>query len=153
MAKIPVLEMKNVRKSFGDLEVLKDISLSVREGEVVSVLGPSGSGKSTLLRCATQLETMTSGELSYMGETEPKEMMKYYGMVFQNFNLFPHYSVLKNIIDAPVSTQKRDKNEVLSLARSLLKKLGLEGKEDSYPCQLSGGQKQRVAIARALAMQ
>ena len=153
MAKIPVLEMKNVRKSFGDLEVLKDISLSVREGEVVSVLGPSGSGKSTLLRCATQLETMTSGELSYMGETEPKEMMKYYGMVFQNFNLFPHYSVLKNIIDAPVSTQKRDKNEVLSLARSLLKKLGLEGKEDSYPCQLSGGLKQRVAIARALAMQ
>ena len=153
MAKIPALEMKNVRKSFGDLEVLKDISLSVREGEVVSVLGPSGSGKSTLLRCATQLEIMTSGELSYMGETEPKEMMKYYGMVFQNFNLFPHYSVLKNIIDAPVSTQKRDKNEVLSLARSLLKKLGLEGKEDSYPCQLSGGQKQRVAIARALAMQ
>ena len=153
MAKIPVLEMKNVRKSFGDLEVLKDISLSVREGEVVSVLGPSGSGKSTLLRCATQLEIMTSGELSYMGETEPKEMMKYYGMVFQNFNLFPHYSFLKNIIDAPVSTQKRDKNEVLSLARSLLKKLGLEGKEDSYPCQLSGGQKQRVAIARALAMQ
>lgn len=153
MAKIPVLEMKNVRKSFGDLEVLKDISLSVREGEVVSVLEPSGSGKSTLLRCATQLEIMTSGELSYMGETEPKEMMKYYGMVFQNFNLFPHYSVLKNIIDAPVSTQKRDKNEVLSLARSLLKKLGLEGKEDSYPCQLSGGQKQRVAIARALAMQ
>ncbi|MCI8562803.1 MAG: amino acid ABC transporter ATP-binding protein [Lachnospiraceae bacterium] len=150
---MPVLEMKNVRKSFGDLEVLKDISLSVREGEVVSVLGPSGSGKSTLLRCATQLETMTSGELSYMGETEPKEMMKHYGMVFQNFNLFPHYSVLKNIIDAPVSTQKRDKNEVLSLARSLLKKLGLEGKEDSYPCQLSGGQKQRVAIARALAMQ
>ncbi len=152
MAEIPVLEMKNVRKSFGDLEVLKDISLSVMEGEVVSVLGPSGSGKSTLLRCATQLESMTSGELSYMGETDPKEIMKYYGMVFQNFNLFPHYSVLKNIIDAPVSTQKRDKNEVLSLARSLLKKLGLEGKEESYPCQLSGGQKQRVAIARALAM-
>lgn len=153
MAEIPVLEMKNVRKSFGDLEVLKDISLQVREGEVVSVLGPSGSGKSTLLRCATQLESMTSGELSYMGVTEPKEMMKYYGMVFQNFNLFPHYSVLKNITDAPVSTQKRDKNEVIAMARSLLKKLGLEGKEDNYPGQLSGGQKQRVAIARALAMQ
>lgn len=153
MAEIPVLEMKNVRKSFGDLEVLKDISLQVREGEVVSVLGPSGSGKSTLLRCATQLESMTSGELSYMGVTEPKEMMKYYGMVFQNFNLFPHYSVIKNITDAPISTQKRDKNEVTALARSLLKKLGLEGKEDNYPGQLSGGQKQRVAIARALAMQ
>lgn len=153
MAEIPVLEMKNVRKSFGDLEVLKDISLQVREGEVVSVLGPSGSGKSTLLRCATQLESMSSGELSYMGVTEPKEMMKYYGMVFQNFNLFPHYSVLKNITDAPISTQKRDKNEVTALARSLLKKLGLEGKEDTYPGQLSGGQKQRVAIARALAMQ
>lgn len=153
MAEIPVLEMKNVRKSFGDLEVLKDISLQVREGEVVSVLGPSGSGKSTLLRCATQLESMTSGELSYMGVTEPKEMMKYYGMVFQNFNLFPHYSVLKNITDAPVSTQKRDKDEVTAMARSLLKKLGLEGKEDNYPGQLSGGQKQRVAIARALAMQ
>ncbi|HBI60295.1 MAG TPA: glutamine ABC transporter ATP-binding protein [Lachnospiraceae bacterium] len=150
---MPVLEMKNVRKSFGDLEVLKDISLQVREGEVVSVLGPSGSGKSTLLRCATQLESMTSGELSYMGVTEPKEMMKYYGMVFQNFNLFPHYSVLKNITDAPVSTQKRDKDEVTAMARSLLKKLGLEGKEDNYPGQLSGGQKQRVAIARALAMQ
>ena len=153
MAEIPVLEMKNVRKSFGDLEVLKDISLQVREGEVVSVLGPSGSGKSTLLRCATQLESMSSGELSYMGVTEPKEMMKYYGMVFQNFNLFPHYSVLKNITDAPIFTQKRDKNEVTALARSLLKKLGLEGKEDTYPGQLSGGQKQRVAIARALAMQ
>lgn len=153
MAAIPVLEMNRVRKSFGELEVLKDISLKVEEGEVVSILGPSGSGKSTLLRCATQLETMTSGTLSYMGETNPKEMMKYYGLVFQNFNLFPHYSVLKNIIDAPVSIQKRDKEEVLRLAQSLLKKLGLEGKEKNYPCQLSGGQKQRVAIARALAMQ
>ncbi len=153
MTDIPVLEMKNVRKSFGDLEVLKDISLKVKEGEVVSILGPSGSGKSTLLRCATQLEKMTSGELSYMGVTDPKEMMKYYGMVFQNFNLFPHYSVLKNITDAPISTQKRDKSEVEALAHSLLKKLGLEGKEANYPGQLSGGQKQRVAIARALAMQ
>jgi len=153
MSDLPVLEMKNVRKSFGDLEVLKDISLKVMEGEVVSILGPSGSGKSTLLRCATQLETMTSGELSYMGVTDSKEMMKYYGMVFQNFNLFPHYSVLKNITDAPISTQKRDKNEVEALAHSLLKKLGLEGKEANYPGQLSGGQKQRVAIARALAMQ
>lgn len=153
MAGIPVLKMEHVRKNFDGLEVLKDISLTVEEGEVVSILGPSGSGKSTLLRCATQLETMTSGALSYMGETNPKEMMKYYGLVFQNFNLFPHYSVLKNVMDAPISTQKRDRKEVAELAKSLIKKLGLEGKEDNYPCQLSGGQQQRVAIARALAMQ
>ena len=149
---ISVLEMKNVRKSFGSLEVLKDISLNVKEGEVVSILGPSGSGKSTLLRCATQLETMTSGNLSYMGETDPKKMMPYYGLVFQNFNLFPHYSVMKNITDAPIHTQKRNKEEVYQQAEALLKKLGLEGKENAYPFQLSGGQQQRVAIARALAM-
>ena len=149
---ISVLEMKNVRKSFGSLEVLKDISLNVKEGEVVSILGPSGSGKSTLLRCATQLETMTSGSLSYMGETDPKKMMPYYGLVFQNFNLFPHYSVIKNITDAPIHTQKRNKEEVYKQAEALLKKLGLEGKENAYPCQLSGGQQQRIAIARALAM-
>lgn len=149
---ISVLEMKNVRKSFGSLEVLKDISLNVKEGEVVSILGPSGSGKSTLLRCATQLETMTSGNLSYMGETDPKKIMPYYGLVFQNFNLFPHYSVMKNITDAPIHTQKRNKEEVYQQAEALLKKLGLEGKENAYPCQLSGGQQQRVAIARALAM-
>ena len=149
---ISVLEMKNVRKSFGSLEVLKDISLNVKEGEVVSILGPSGSGKSTLLRCATQLETMTSGNLSYMGETDPKKMMPYYGLVFQNINLFPHYSVMKNITDAPIHTQKRNKEEVYQQAEALLKKLGLEGKENAYPCQLSGGQQQRVAIARALAM-
>lgn len=149
---ISVLEMKNVRKSFGSLEVLKDISLNVKEGEVVSILGPSGSGKSTLLRCATQLEKMTSGNLSYMGETDPKKMMPYYGLVFQNFNLFPHYSVMKNITDAPIHTQKRNKEEVYQQAEALLKKLGLEGKENAYPCQLSGGQQQRVAIARALAM-
>lgn len=150
---VPVLEIKNVRKNFDSLEVLKDISLSVEEGEVVSILGPSGSGKSTLLRCATQLETMTSGSLSYMGETDPKKMMQYYGLVFQNFNLFPHYSVMKNIMDAPIHIQKRDKTEVMEQAKSLIAKLGLEGKEDAYPCQLSGGQQQRVAIARALAMQ
>ena len=149
---ISVLEMKNVRKSFGSLEVLKDISLNVKEGEVVSILGPSGSGKSTLLRCATQLETMTSGNLSYMGETDPKKMMPYYGLVFQNFNLFPHYSVMIVITDAPINTQKRNKEEVYQQAEALLKKLGLEGKENAYPCQLSGGQQQRVAIARALAM-
>ena len=149
---ISVLEMKNVRKSFGSLEVLKDISLNVKEGEVVSILGPSGSGKSTLLRCATQLETMTSGNLSYMGETDPKKMMPYYGLVFQNFNLFPHYSVLKNIMDAPVSVQKQSKKEAEKEARRLLEKMGLGDKADVYPCQLSGGQQQRVAIARALAL-
>ncbi|MDD7403249.1 MAG: amino acid ABC transporter ATP-binding protein [Butyribacter sp.] len=153
MKNVPVLEMEHVSKNFGELEVLKDISVKVEEGEVVSILGPSGSGKSTLLRCATNLEKMTSGKLSYMGETDEKEMKKYYGLVFQNFNLFPHFSVWKNIVDAPISVQKREKEEVYSQAKSLIKKLGLEGKEDSYPCQLSGGQQQRVAIARALAMQ
>lgn len=153
MAEVPVLEMKNVRKNFGTLEVLKDISLQVEEGEVVSILGPSGSGKSTLLRCATELETMTSGTLSYMGKSNPVEMKKYYGLVFQNFNLFPHLSVWKNIVEAPIIVQKREKEEVFKLAKSLLKKLGLEGKEESYPFELSGGQQQRVAIARALAMQ
>ncbi len=146
------LEVNHIRKSFDDLEVLKDISLHVSEGEVVSILGPSGSGKSTLLRCATQLETMDSGSLSYYGETDKKKMKDYYGLVFQNFNLFPHYTVLKNIMDAPVNVQKRDKEEVKKEALQLIEQMGLQGKEDGYPDQLSGGQKQRVAIARALAM-
>lgn len=137
-----LLKMEHVRKSFGDLEVLKDISLSVEKGEVVSIIGPSGSGKSTLLRCATKLETQDFGEIEYGGS---------FGLVFQNFNLFPHYSVLKNIIDAPLKVQKREKAQVLKEARELLKKMGLEDKEDAYPYQLSGGQQQRVAIARALA--
>lgn len=153
MGKVPVLEMRDVKKSFGSSEILKGISLAVEEGEVVSILGPSGSGKSTLLRCATQLETMTSGNLAYMGKTDAREIAQYYGLVFQNFNLFPHYTVLKNITDAPLHVQKRNKEEVLEAAQSLIKKMGLEGKEDNYPCQLSGGQKQRVAIARALALQ
>lgn len=146
------LEMKHVKKSFDNLEVLKDINIYVEEGEVVSILGPSGSGKSTLLRCATQLEQMDSGELIYYGEQNPLKIKEYYGIVFQNFNLFPHYSVMKNIVDAPVHTQKRDRAEVEKEAKSLIVKMGLEGKEDSYPHQLSGGQQQRVAIARALAM-
>lgn len=146
------LEMKHVKKSFGDLEVLKDISVRVEEGEVVSVLGPSGSGKSTLLRCAAQLETMDSGELTYYGESDAEKQKEYFGLVFQDFNLFPHYSVRKNIMDAPVHTQKRNKEEVLREADKLIAKMGLQGKEDNYPHQLSGGQKQRVAIARALAM-
>ena len=138
-----LFEMKHIKKSFGSLEVLKDISLEVEEGEVLSIIGPSGSGKSTLLRCATGLETPDAGEIVKNGEV---------GLVFQNFNLFPHFSVLKNIIDAPMRVQKRKKEEVLVQARELLKKMGLEGKEDAYPYQLSGGQQQRVSIARALCM-
>ncbi len=162
-----LLEIANCKKSFGDLDVLNDISLNVEEGEVVAIIGPSGSGKSTLLRCATMLEVMDSGELVYLGERAvtneggrsvyaPKERLKkiqqYFGLVFQNFNLFPHYSVMKNIMDAPLHVQKRDKKEVRQTAEDLLEKMGLTGKEDYYPCQLSGGQQQRVAIARALAM-
>lgn len=163
-----LLEMKNVKKSFGDLDVIKDISLSVGEGEIVSVIGPSGSGKSTLLRCATMLETMDSGELIYLGQKagwtgedgkvvyaptkELRKIQENYGLVFQNFNLFPHFSVLKNVMDAPICVQKRDKEEVRKTAMELLKKMGLADKADAYPCQLSGGQCQRVAIARALAL-
>lgn len=138
-----LLEIKNLKKSFGDVEVLKDISLTVERGEVLGIIGPSGSGKSTLLRCATNLETPDSGKICYEGT---------FGLVFQNFNLFPHYSVLKNITDAPVRVQKRKKDEVMKEARELLRKMGLEDKEDAYPYQLSGGQQQRVSIARALAM-
>lgn len=163
-----LLEMNHVQKSFGGLDVIKDISLAVGEGEIVSIIGPSGSGKSTLLRCATMLETMDSGELIYLSEKaawndsqgrtvyaprkELKQIQENYGLVFQNFNLFPHYSVIKNIMDAPIHVQKRDKEEVARSARELLKKMGLEDKENAYPCQLSGGQCQRVAIARALAL-
>lgn len=138
-----LLEIENLKKSFDKLDVLHDISLDVEEGEVVAIIGPSGSGKSTLLRCCTGLEQMDSGNIHYEG---------HFGLVFQNFNLFPHYSVLKNIMDAPVCVQKRNKKEVEKEARQLLVKMGLEDKADNYPCQLSGGQQQRVAIARALAL-
>ncbi|MCR5790222.1 MAG: amino acid ABC transporter ATP-binding protein [Lachnospiraceae bacterium] len=163
-----MVEIKNLKKSFGDLTVLKDVSLSVEKGEVVSVIGPSGSGKSTLLRCATLLETMDSGELSYMGEKacytdaqgrcvyaskeELKHIRKKFGLVFQNFNLFPHFSVLKNVTDAAIVAHGVPKEEAFANARRLLTQFGLEGKEDSYPCQLSGGQQQRVSIVRALAL-
>ena len=162
-----LLEMNHIQKSFDDLEVLKDISISVEEGEILSIIGPSGSGKSTLLRCATMLETIGGGEIRYMGEQVAsaqdgravyvkgdtmKKVRSYFGLVFQSFNLFPHYSVMKNITDAPIHVQKRNKDEVYKEARELLKKMGLEDKEDAYPCQLSGGQCQRVAIARALAL-
>ena len=138
-----LLEIKNLKKSFNDNVVLKDISLSVERGEVLAIIGPSGSGKSTLLRCITGLEQEDSGVIKFDGT---------FGLVFQNFNLFPHHSVMKNITNAPIRVQKRDKNEVFEHAHELLKKMGLEDKEDAYPCELSGGQQQRVSIARALAM-
>ena len=163
-----LLEMKNIKKSFGDLEVIKDISLSVEEGEILSIIVPSGSGKSTILRCATMLETITGGEIIYMGEKaaytdkngnviyakgeQARKINSNFGLVFQNFNLFPHYSVMKNITDAPIHVQKRNKEEVFKQAEELLEKMGLSDKADYYPCQLSGGQQQRVSIARALCM-
>lgn len=168
MGKNVLLEINHMSKGFGELDVIRDISLSVSEGEVVSIIGPSGSGKSTLLRCATMLEKMDGGELIYLGEkaawmeedrcvyagkSRLKEIHKYFGLVFQNFNLFPHYTVLKNIIDAPVCVAGVPKREAVERARMLLEQLGLSDKEQAYPCQLSGGQQQRVSIARALALQ
>lgn len=162
-----ILEMNHVKKNFDNNQVLKDINLSVNEGEVVTIIGPSGSGKSTLLRCATFLETMDDGNIIYMDDEvvksenghsvygnkeQQKRALSYFGLVFQNFNLFPHFTVLKNIIDAPIRIQKRNKEEVIAEARALLAQMGLSDKENAYPGQLSGGQQQRVSIARALAM-
>ncbi len=162
-----LLEMNHIKKSFDGLEVLKDISLTVNEGQVLSIIGPSGSGKSTLLRCATMLEKVDDGDIIYMGEaaakseggraiyakaSDLKRIHSYYGLVFQNFNLFPHYSVIKNITDAPLKVQHRNKKEVFEEAKELLRKMGLSDKANAYPHQLSGGQQQRVSIARALAM-
>jgi len=164
-----ILDMRHIEKSFDSLEVLKDISLSVNRGEVLAIIGPSGSGKSTLLRCATLLETIDSGSLSYLDNTvasmgedgkavyaskaELKKTRSYFGLVFQSFNLFPHYTVLKNVTDAPINIQKRSKKEAEAKARALFAKMGLEDKENYYPYQLSGGQQQRVSIVRALAME
>ena len=162
-----LLEMNHIKKSFGNLEVLKDISLTVNEGQVLSIIGPSGSGKSTLLRCATMLERVDDGNIVYLGEVaaksengkagyakaaDLKRIHGYFGLVFQNFNLFPHYSVIKNITDAPLRVQHRNKEEVFEEAKELLRKMGLSDKANAYPYQLSGGQQQRVSIARALAM-
>ena len=163
-----ILRMEHIKKSFDGLEVLKDISLTVKEGEVLAIIGPSGSGKSTIMRCAVMLETIDGGEIEYVGgkaawtddagvvhyadNASLKEIRRDYGMVFQNFHLFPHYSVLKNVMDAPIRVQKRDRAEVEKEARALLDKMGLADKADAYPYQLSGGQQQRVSIARALAM-
>ena len=163
-----IIEMNHIRKHFDGLEVLKDISFGVDSGEVVSIIGPSGSGKSTLLRCATFLETIDGGEILYMGERAAhtdqhgntvyvhhkalKHFRSYCGLVFQQFHLFPHYSVLKNLTDAPMKVQGRSREEAEETAMELLAKMGIADKAKSYPYQLSGGQQQRVAIARALAM-
>ena len=162
------LEVSHLKKQFDDLDVLHDVSFSVKEGEVLSIIGPSGSGKSTLLRCCTFLETISGGSIYYMGKTavstgesgkpvyakksEFKEIQKYFGLVFQNFNLFPHYTVLKNITEPQRIILKKSKEEAEKTAMELLEKVGLSDKAKSYPCELSGGQQQRVAIVRALSM-
>lgn len=180
-----VLSVKNVKKSFGDLEVIKDISFSLEDGEVLAIIGPSGSGKSTLLRCINMLETVDGGEISICGDLlvtdsqerleddadsksrgakkrkakpvyAPKDQLRKIrlntGLVFQNYNLFPHFSVLRNITEAPIRVTGMEKEMAEKVARKLLAKMGLSGKEDAYPCQLSGGQAQRVSIARAMAL-
>ncbi len=157
-----ILSIRSLQKSFGNLSVLKDISLSVERGNVISIIGPSGSGKSTLLRCASFLERADGGDILYDGQyamregvyaskTELNRFRTRFGLVFQNFNLFPHYSVLRNISEPPI-LHGENREEVRERAMGLLRKMGLEGKENAYPYQLSGGQQQRVAIARALAM-
>ena len=140
-----MIQVKNLKKHYhrGAIKALDDVTVNINKGDVMVVIGPSGSGKSTLLRCATGLETPDSGEIIKQGDV---------GLVFQNFNLFPHFSVLKNITDAPIRVQKRKKAEVYAQARKLLKQMGLSDRENAYPFQLSGGQQQRVSIARALCM-
>ena len=154
-----MIKVTGLKKHFGDLEVLKGIDQHIKQGEKVVVIGPSGSGKSTFLRCLNLLEVPTDGELLIEGQsiTAPKtkgnKLREKRGMVFQQFNLFPHLTVLDNITLAPIKVKKMPKAEAEKLARELLNKVGLADKEDSYPAQLSGGQQQRIAIARALAMQ
>jgi len=158
-----IIRVTELSKSFGKLEVLKNISFSVNQGEVVAVIGPSGSGKSTLLRCITHLELVNSGSITLTGKDmvrdgvyapaeQLREICLKMGLVFQNFNLFPHFSVLRNITEAQLLVLKRDKAEAEQRALALLSKMGLSDKEKNYPCQLSGGQQQRVSIARALAL-
>ncbi|MEW9924644.1 amino acid ABC transporter ATP-binding protein [Clostridium butyricum] len=154
-----MIEIKHLKKNFGDLEVLRDVNIHIKLGEVVCVIGPSGSGKSTFLRCINQLETATSGEIIYNGKNiidksyDIRKFREEVGMVFQKFNLFPLKTVLQNVMLAPMLTKHKSKSEAQELAIELLKKVGLETKADAYPPTLSGGQQQRVAIARALAME
>jgi polar amino acid transport system ATP-binding protein len=154
----PIVSIKDVHKSFGPIEVLKGVSLDVRKGEVVCIIGPSGSGKSTLLRCINALVPINQGSIKVEGQEvhdaalDKLELRKKVGMVFQSYNLFPHKTALENVMMAPIHVLKRPKDEVETQARRLIKKVRLEGKEDAYPGELSGGQQQRVAIARSLAM-
>ena len=159
-----IISVQNLRKTFKDnIEILKGISFSVEKGEVLSIIGPSGSGKSTILRCISQLETVSDGTISICGEklvengvysdkNKRHEITLKSGLVFQNFNLFPHYSVLQNVVNPQVRVLKKSKEEATKVARELLKRMGLSDKENNYPCELSGGQQQRVSIARALAL-
>ena len=164
-----ILEVKNIAKSFDGNQVLKDISFNVEQGQVVAIIGPSGSGKSTLLRCINQLEKADGGEICvdgtrmfytdsernkvvYASKQELRDIRLKIGLVFQNFNLFPHFNVMHNITEAPVHVLKKSKEDAEKQAMELLEKMGLTGKEKAYPCELSGGQQQRVSIARALAL-
>lgn len=158
-----IIDVKNIKKSFGEVEVLKDISFSLHKGKVLGIIGPSGSGKSTILRCVTQLEKVTDGTITICGKTmvkdgvysskeELRRIALDIGLVFQNFNLFPHYTVLENVVKPQMIVLKKTKAEATEVAMALLKKMNLETKADNYPCELSGGQQQRVSIARALAL-
>ena len=158
-----IIRVDHLKKSFGDFQVLKDISFSLHQGEVLGIIGPSGSGKSTLLRCICQLETVTGGTINisgrnlvengiYTDKNTQRAIGLDIGLVFQNFNLFPHFSVLRNITEAQCIVLGKSKEESETVAMELLKKMGLESKAGSYPCELSGGQQQRVSIARALAL-
>lgn len=163
-----LVEIRNLKKSFNGVPVLRDISLTVNEGQTVSVIGPSGGGKSTLLRCATMLEKVDGGSIAYDGEymvapdakgtpvyapkVKLKEICSKFGLVFQNFNLFPHFSVLHNLTDAPIHVLKMPREKAEERALELLDKMGLRNRANAYPCELSGGQQQRVSIARALAL-
>ena len=154
----PIVSLKDVRKAFGDLEVLKDVSLDVMKGEVICIIGPSGSGKSTLIRCINALNDIQGGSITVEGQEvhdpnlDQLALRKKVGMVFQQYNLFPHKTALENVMMAPIKVLKEPPAEVETRARALIKKVRLEGKENSYPGELSGGQQQRVAIARSLAM-
>lgn len=159
-----IVSVENLRKTFKDgVEVLKDISFDVEKGQVLGIIGPSGSGKSTILRCISQLESVSGGTIKICGQplvengvyvdaAQRHEIILKSGLVFQNFNLFPHYSVIKNVVEPQIQVLKKSKEQAYALAESLLARMGLSAKVDNYPCELSGGQQQRVSIARALAL-